>query len=159
MAENGAFNYGIWLLSKRDYSEKLIEEKILKKEYSQKEATDAIARLKDCGFLNDISYARRYINQALEVKKHGFVRIKNDLMRKGVAREVVEDILYEFENADEKETLMPLVRKKLNGDFDIKNVNKVKRYFFTRGYKPSDISECIRMVRIEEDEKDVEIEL
>ena len=45
---------------------------------------------------------------------------------------------------------MPLVQKKLGGNFERKNIDKTYRYFMYRGYEFGDIKRCIDALSAEE---------
>ena len=45
--------------------------------------------------------------------------------------------------------LLPLVEKRLKGDFEKKNIDKCIRYFMYRGYGFSDIKNCIYNIKEE----------
>ena len=74
-------------------------------------------------------------------------------MHKGIDRETAEEACDLLE-ADEEETLLPLMRKKLGGDFDKKSKDRAIRYFVTRGYSFSDIKSAIGQIMAEEDYTD-----
>ena len=50
---------------------------------------------------------------------------------------------------DEEDMLLPLVEKRLKGDFEKKNIDKCIRYFMYRGYGFSDIKNCIDNIKEE----------
>ena len=51
--------------------------------------------------------------------------------------------------AKEEDMLLPLVEKRLKGDFEKKNIDKCIRYFMYRGYGFSDIKNCIDNIKEE----------
>ena len=48
-----------------------------------------------------------------------------------------------------EDMLLPLVEKRLKGDFEKKNIDKCIRYFIYRGYGFSDIKNCIDNIKEE----------
>ena len=70
---------------------------------------------------------------------------------KGISAENIEAALYELDDDDE-DILYPLVKKKLGGDFERKNIDKCIRYFIYRGYDWRDIKSCIERIKGEADE-------
>ena len=48
-----------------------------------------------------------------------------------------------------EDMLLPLVEKRLKGDFEKKNIDKCIRYFMYRGYGFSDIKNCIDNIKEE----------
>ena len=75
-------------------------------------------------------------------------RIKSELYSKGIDTEYVEEAVSYLEE-DEEDMLLPLVEKRLKGNFEKKNIDKCIRYFMYRGYGFSDIKNCIDNIKEE----------
>jgi regulatory protein len=60
--------------------------------FGEAETDDAIERLKELGYIDDRAYAARYLELLMD-KKRGRRRIKEDMRRRGLAAEVVEDVV------------------------------------------------------------------
>ena len=97
---------------------------------------------REYNFVNDADYAKKCAKDLCNLKKYGVRRIKDELRAKGIEAELIEDALSELFVCEE-ETLLPLMEKKLAGNFEKKNVDKAIRYFLYRGYGFSDINKCI----------------
>ena len=82
------------------------------------------------------------------LKKYGKRRIKSELYSKGIDAEYVEEAV-SYLDEDEEDMLLPLVEKRLKGDFEKKNIDKCIRYFMYRGYGFSDIKNCIDNIKEE----------
>ena len=82
------------------------------------------------------------------LKKYGKRRIKSELYSKGIDTEYVEEAVSYLEE-DEEDMLLPLVEKRLKGNFEKKNIDKCIRYFMYRGYGFSDIKNCIDNIKEE----------
>lgn len=83
-----------------------------------------------------------------EFEKYGKRRIKSELYSKGIDAEYVEEAV-SYLDEDEEDMLLPLVEKRLKGDFEKKNIDKCIRYFMYRGYGFSDIKNCIDNIKEE----------
>ena len=87
-----AFNKASDLLSARDHSEKELLQKLRQKGYGDG-AEEALAKLKDYGYLDDARFASRFAAELQRVKHYGKRRIEQELLRKGVARDVIAETL------------------------------------------------------------------
>lgn len=132
-------------LERKAYTVYEMRQKLLKKDYSAECVEQAVTYLQENGYLNDRDYAQRYANDAVELKKHGTMRIKNDLRRKGIAPELIEAVLadLEIENTD---TIKRILERKLPGiDLtDPKQKNRLVGYLLRRGYKYNEIFSALR---------------
>ena len=76
------YNKCIKYLSTKMRSEKEIYKKF--KDYSKKDIASVIDRLKKENYLNNDSYIKAYINDAVNLKMVGYYKIKNDLVNLGL---------------------------------------------------------------------------
>ena len=76
------------------------------------------------------------------------LEFKSELYSKGIDTEYVEEAV-SYLDEDEEDMLLPLVEKRLKGDFEKKNIDKCIRYFMYRGYGFSDIKNCIDNIKEE----------
>ena len=98
--------------------------------------------------MDDRKYAIAKAKDLKNLKKYGKRRIKSELYSKGIDTEYVEEAV-SYLDEDEEDMLLPLVEKRLKGDFEKKNIDKCIRYFMYRGYGFSDIKNCIDNIKEE----------
>ena len=98
--------------------------------------------LKEYNLINDREYAKRYALDLKNLKKYGERRIRSELLTKGISSEYIEEAISELPEFEEDE-LFELVRKRLKGDFEKKNKDRVLRYFLTRGYSFDEVKRAI----------------
>ncbi len=60
---NKAYSYCIYLLSRQDYSEYKIRQKLRQKEYTPQEIEETLTSLKSKGYLNEANYRRLFIRK------------------------------------------------------------------------------------------------
>lgn len=140
------------LLTFRAHSEKELAEKL---RMAGAEAEDIEKTLEFCrryNFVNDLQYAKLKARDLKNLKKYGRHRIEAELHSRGISAEFIEEAVSELDFDDTKDTLLPLVRKKLGGDFEKKSVDRCIRYFMYRGYDLREIKECIYTIQGEFDE-------
>ncbi len=104
--------YAFRLLNMRAQTNAGLRKKILGKGFPEDIADQVVAQLEERGFLNDAAYARQFAAERSRIKKHGAARIRMDLMKKGIRREVIEEALQKMLKPDEAlEAARALARK------------------------------------------------
>lgn len=87
-------------LNLRPRSCKEIERYLKDKGYEENEIKEAVQQLIEYKYLDDANFARIYIQYGFD-KGRGSVRIKQELLSKGVADHVIEDAFYQLEDEGE----------------------------------------------------------
>lgn len=129
----------LYLLDYRDYSYKELFEK-LEKNYCEEICFEVLNRLVELRLINDRKYAENLARQYVEVKKYGKYRARFEMQRKGLDRELIDEILEDYEE-ETIERLDALVEKKYARYLvDRKGVQKVKNALVRQGYSYSDIN-------------------
>lgn len=139
-------------LEYRSHSEKELIQKLKRAGAKEEDIPPVIEFLKEYNFLNDADYALHLARDMQNLKKYGKNRIISELRFRGISKEETEAAVSELD-FDERDTLYPLVEKKLAGNFDRKNIEKTVRYFAYRGYGYDDIKSCIDELKEEFDEE------
>ena len=137
------------LLEFRAHSEKELCDKLIRAGAKKDDLPSIIEFLKEYGFLNDGEYAQRLARDLQNVKKFGKRRIAQELKSRGIDGDDLECALAELSD-DSEEALLPLVQKKLGGNFEKKNIDRAYRCFMYRGYDFGDIKRCIDTITAEE---------
>lgn len=136
------------LLEFRSHSEKEIRDKLIQAGAKGEDLPEITEFLKEFGLLNDGEYAKRLARDLQNLKKLGKRRIVGELKAKGISGENLENAIMELED-EEENALLPLLERKLGGDFDKKNVDRAIRYFIYRGYGFDDIKACIDKLKFD----------
>ena len=89
--ERRAYNYAVSLLSRREHTVKEITDKLNRKGYGQF-AEKITERLALEGYLSDERFAGLYVRELLNYKGYGRRRIKDELLRKGISKEIADDV-------------------------------------------------------------------
>lgn len=137
-----------YYLNKKRHTKKELIEKLVKREYDVSVAKEVADYLEEANYIDDYDYARRYIHDAVVIKKYGLERIKRDLFLKGVDRMVIDEVVQNME-IDTKSVLDELIKKKaLNIDFyDEKQLNKLQGFLLRRGFKFNEINDSLSEYR------------
>lgn len=97
-----ALDYAFMLLKYRNRTEKEIREKLKKKKYPPDTAENVVNKLKDLKFVDDKKFAEEFTKYNLE-KGKGIILIRLELLRKGIAREILDPAIEEFKPSREQE--------------------------------------------------------
>lgn len=141
-----AKNKALGVLARRMHTKKELVDKLVRGGFDEDIACEVSLWAEEYGFINDEEYTRMYIGECMNSKKYGVRRIKQALLFKGVDANTIEDVLCETE-FDEAESLEPLVQKKLSGNYERKNIDKVVRHFMGKGFSYPDIKRAIEHVK------------
>lgn len=142
-----AYQRALYLLDYRDYSAKEMLGKLIETYKNESLCTAVLERLKEHKFIDDERYAEKLARKYTEIKKFGYRRALNEIMRKGIDRFTAEDSL---ENYSEKfsENLAELIEKKysyfLSDSSDRKSIEKVKNSLARYGYDFSEINRAVK---------------
>ena len=137
------------LLEFRSHSKKELCDKLIRAGAAEEDIDETVEFLFEYGFLDDLKYAIGKARDLANIKKFGRMRIYRDLQSRGISAEYIEQALSELD-FDEEETLLPLMEKKLKGDFEKKSIDRAIRYFAAKGYRYDDIKRCIDTLRTTE---------
>ncbi len=140
-----------YLLSKQDYTEYKLREKLMLSDYPDEVVDYTIDRLRSQGYINDLGYARNYIEFRME--SEGVKSLTAKLIAKGISRDIVEQAIYELEtdgidfSESQRAALDKSLKKKLartKGDLSAPEVkSKVIAYLVGKGYSYSDIQSAL----------------
>ncbi len=136
-----ARDYALRLIEFRDRTEKEIREKLTAKGYSEEQIEDTVEFLKNYGYLDDKRYTTHFISDAINLKKWGKIRIRTELLRKGIDREIVEFAIDDaFCDMDDERVLNEMKKRFSNSDFsNMKERTRIFNFFMRRGFTPDEI--------------------
>ena len=132
------------LLERMDRTEKQLYDKLLQSGYPQECIENAILYVKKYHYIDDRRYASNYIRCYQDRKSR--LRMQQDLLRKGVSRALIEEVLEEEFQADECIQIRSLLEKR---GFDATECDEKERqrcyqFLMRRGFKSSDILKVMR---------------
>lgn len=135
--ERRAKEKALWLISYRDHSKKELTDKI-KRTCDEESAEKAVERMEELGLVNDRVFAERYARKLLFTKHMSKTAASYELARKGIDRELADEILDSID-VDEREQIREVIEKKYRNISD----EKIKRRAFSAlqrlGYRFDDI--------------------
>lgn len=139
------------MIASRPLSKKELQKRLQRKGSDEEDAQAAVAWLEGMGAVNDAAYAASLVRH-YSTRGYGVGRIREELQRRGVPRELWEDALEE--RSDSAETLDTLIRKKCKGDLDDpKERKRVCDALLRRGFSWSEVKAALsRYTEILEDD-------
>ncbi|MBQ4266759.1 MAG: regulatory protein RecX [Clostridia bacterium] len=142
--ERRAYNYAVSLLSRREHTVKEITDKLNRKGYGQF-APKITERLALEGYLSDERFAGLYVRELINYKGYGRRRIKDELFRKGISKEIADDVLAEIELPENR--LYELIEKKYMKYLDDeKGIQKTINALLRLGYSYGEIRDALKKI-------------
>ncbi len=92
-AASEALSYTYRLLSRRDYTAAALHDRLRRRGHSEETAGYVLSELRRLNLVDDEDYARRYVTHVLERKPRGKAKIRHDLERRGVERNLAERVI------------------------------------------------------------------
>ncbi len=129
------------LISRRPMSRKEVREKLLQKGADEDAAEYSADWLQEHGFLNDESYAAA-VARHYAAKGYGAGRVRSELSRRGVDRELWEEAVEQMPAAEEK--LHKFIAARLKDPHDREQLRKIGAALFRRGYSWEEIRAALR---------------
>lgn len=152
MEEEKAYSLALRYLSRFNVPREKLTNYLEKKGFNKALALKVASKLEQQGYLNDLDYARAFVQR--KKGKFGSFRIYNELLKKGIDREVVEKAIQEVSKEEEKEALkqVALAYLKKNKGIDSKKLKRRLIGFLTRrGFSQEVILMVLKEVFVEVD--------
>ena len=127
------------ILERRDVSRKMLLDKLTEKGVADADAEEVADWLCGLGVVNDERFAGLVVRH-YAAKGYGERRIREELYRRGIDRELWDAALEELTGSDER--LDRLLGAKLRGDASPENLQRTQNYLLRRGYSWEDIREA-----------------
>jgi len=153
--KNSAFRY----LSNRNHSTFELKNKLKKKGYDSSIIETVILYLVEKKYLNDYTFAQNFVNNRVERRKEGVMKITAELYKKGIKREIISEVTASIkEHPKNYNNALELGKSKLEkilkrNELD---VNKIKSKLFNflkgRGFTSDVIFEVISKLNIKNNE-------
>ena len=141
-------SYALRLIEIKPRSVHEIRDKLAKKGIDKAEIEAVIAGLESIGLLNDVKFARDWIENRQHFRPMGVIRLRQELFVKGIDREIVDQAIADYKsNADELPAALDLARRKMR-IFSKLEPEAAKRrlagFLARRGYEVSIVSRVLK---------------
>lgn len=133
----------LYLLGGRAYCRAELYSK-LEKTYNAEIAEEAVSYVEELGYIDDEDYAAKYAEYLIKVKKHGVYKAKQEMLHKGIPRELCENALAEYSEEELDEELTELIGKKyIDKIADFDGRRRTVAALVRRGYDFTSVKRCI----------------
>ena len=143
------YNYGISVLSKTAKSEHELMLKMMDKGFDSQLIDNAINKLKEQKYLDDKRYCEMYINDKINISKHGVLKIKEALYYKGIDKEIIEEKIKNISSEEREKTALALAQKKALGieEEDVRKKGiKLYNYLLSRGFEYETVKKTVKKI-------------
>lgn len=119
------------------------------KNFDEEIAEQTVSQFCEAGILNDEEFARMYVHDALNIHMKGAFRIRQELLKKGVASSIIDKALDGFDE-NEKNQLKEYVELRFADKVftEYREIEKAKAHLLRRGYGISEINKCFNELGI-----------
>jgi len=132
----------VGMIGRRALSKKELEQRLTKKGASEENAREAADWLEEIGAVDDAAYAAMVVRH-YGGKGYGPARVREELHRKGVPRELWDEALQEMPPS--ADVLDRLIQKKCSGDLsDPKELKRVSDGLLRRGFGWGEVKAALR---------------
>ncbi len=141
--EKSFLDRALKMLAIRDHSRRELGDKLRAKGCGEEVAERILQRLADWGYLDDNRYAAQFVKNKVR-NGWGGRRVYGELLRHGVAVEIVEEVCQSLreESGDELSRALELARRKASSGRDYASIG---RFLAARGFVPSVAAEAARL--------------
>ena len=141
------YNYGISVLSRYAKSECELRLKMKNKGFEPQLIDNAISTLKERKYLDDERYCEMFINDKINISKHGVRKIKEALYYKVIDKEIIEEKIKNISAESEEERAFILWEKKLlniKENDNRKKMAKLSNYLIGKGFEYETVNKTVR---------------
>jgi len=121
------------ILGSRQMSTHEMQKRLVQKGETEENAKETVKWLETIGAINDIDFAeaivRYYIN-----KGYGIVRVKDELYKRGIHRDLWDDALTVADQSETDDAVIMFLDRKLRGSRDRDDVRKSTEALCRRGF-------------------------
>jgi regulatory protein len=147
-----AYVDGLKMLGRRELSERQIRQRLARKEYSQDDIDEAVARLREERAINDQRVAEAIVRMETGIRKRGRVRVRLQLEKAGIAKDTARAAIDSvFETIDDNGLLEASLRKRLRGRdtiADEREFARLFRYLIGQGFESDRVMTALKAYRI-----------
>ena len=133
------------LLEKMDRTKAELRRKLEQSGYPSEAVEAALTYVESFHYIDDARYAAMYMEN--QKNKKGMARIRMELIQKGIAPEILQQVLEETEEkTDSRDVIREMLEKKrkIQGPLEEKEKQRLYGFFMRRGFSSSDILAVFR---------------
>ncbi len=142
------------LLTRRMHSASELKRKLLSKKFPPERIEEAVNELIDRQYLDDEKFAEKYAEEKLKNSKTGLIKIKAELIAKGVDKRIIEKVLLKMDNSEILLKNALLLSKKKISTSQFKSIppkkqnEKLFRFLISKGYQGEVIKSALKKLNL-----------
>ena len=121
------------ILGSRNFSEQEMIKRLTGKGENQEDAEEAVRWLVELGYINDPDYATLIVRHYSR-KGYGEARIRDELYKRGIPRELWDEKLAETDSDGIDDAALEFLKKKLRGSDDKDDLRRASDALIRRGF-------------------------
>ena len=125
------------ILGSRNLSEKELTKRLIDKGESAEDAEAAVAWLVELKYVDDDEYASQIVRHYSK-RGYGEARVRDELYRRGIPRELWDDKLGELDEVNMEDVALEFLNKKLRGSTDKDDLRRATDALVRRGFSYDD---------------------
>jgi regulatory protein len=149
---SSAYIDGLKMLGRRELSEQQVRQRLARKQYSQDDIDEAVARLRAERAINDQRVAEAIARMETGIRKRGKVRVRIQLERAGIAKETARTAIDDvFGAIDDDALLQSSLQKRLRGRdtiADDREFARLFRYLIGQGFESDRVMKALKTYRM-----------
>ena len=134
----------IRILGNRRFSASEIKKRLIKKGDNEEIAEQTVIWLEEIGLVNDYEYANLLVKHYI-TKSYGIARIRDEFFKRGIPREIWDEVLESIDEEEVQDSITSLLRKKLGTDFDRLDIKRAQDALIRRGYTYEQVNSAINI--------------
>ena len=144
----------LYLLGSRMYCYGELYKKLLPT-YGEEASRAAADAMQEYGYIDDEDYARKLAERLIRGKRYGMGKTRWEMQRRGLDRNLIEDVLTEYSEDDIDEEIMHLLQTKYSEKLDDPDDRRrTMAALARRGYGWGEVKRCMeRCAELTEDEE------
>jgi len=150
-----AYRASLGLLNSRARTRKELEDALKRKSFSPEAIAGCLDRLKNHRLIDDTAYAARYADQKVTYQRKGSRLVKQELLRRGVSKNDVDEALSTLDGETERASALALARKRwpsVKGASRREREYKLMAVLQRRGFPPGIARDAVRQAVSEAEE-------
>lgn len=137
------------IVSAFNVSKKDLQQRLIRKGETEKQAAEAVAWMEDLDLLDDRRTAEQIVDRCIR-SGYGKIRAKQVLFEKQIPRDLWEDALADY--PDQREKILSFLNSRLGSSRDPREQKRAIDALVRRGHSYSDIQYCLRQLSLDTDD-------
>ena len=125
------------ILGNRQMSAKDMRQRLIQKGETEENAAEAVLWLEKMGAINDVHFAEAICRHYC-AKGYGITRIKDELYKRGIPRDLWDEALTEIESSEIDDAALEFLKKKLRGSSEKDDIRRAADALCRRGFTYED---------------------